>query len=237
MSDVSNQAMPDGVHAPDILDFSQTDEMVSDLPEDELRDRVVEILEAMVDLGLDDVPPGRRAAYGDVIAGTDPKYRQTLLAKDRRASSCALVVRAVWRFLGAEDAKLLDQFVVSKPFQYVCDFARKCGAYTAVRPGDHLCPRRGDVLVVYRGTSQHIFTLIDVDGDTFTSIDGGEPSMLNGVDDGTCNGIHRMMRELDRRSLVFHGDLNRRPIIGWIDVSKLRFTRPRIELDRKWIRA
>ena len=228
---MNNSALPSEVYAPNLLSFEQLEELVSALSEEDLRDRVVDLLEAMEDLGIADVPSGRRNAYGDVIAGTDTHVRAALLQKDPRNSSCALVVRALWRFLGAEDEKLLDRFVIAKPFEYVCAFARQCDAWTDVHPGDDFTPRKGDVLVLVKGPRQHIFTLVDVDGDTFTSIDGGEPSEDAGVDDGTCNGIHRRVRQLDRETLCFAGD--DRPVVGWIDVAKLQFSAPRIGLDRR----
>jgi hypothetical protein len=236
-------ALPSPVHAPELLDFEQTSLRMTSLARepDAFRQKVVQEVVQMDDFGIGDRPAGRKDAYGDIIAGTDPGARNDLLKPGPNASSCALAVRALWRFLGARDGAFagsgrpthLDRFRVGKVFQDVIDFAKRSGAWVEHRAGqDDFHPREGDVVVLYRQTDtairQHMFTIIHVEGDVYTSIDGGRGAPGSQAD-GLYNGIHRTQRTFQRGTTYrFAGDT--RPILGWIDVTKIAFVDPIVEL-------
>lgn len=125
-------------------------------------------------------------------------------------------------------------------------------------------PRKGDVIAIVRGGSQHIFTIVErLEGTetctpkpgnknvercsrtiTFRSVDGGQvPPASPGAGekraDGKCTSIrqreHRVVINFDKKAdgtLDFSGnklefsESTRRPVIYWIDSTKLRFPEP-----------
>lgn len=222
--------------APHILDFRATDIMANDplAFRTSLRGKAIEMMGKFVDLGIRNTPAGRQAAYIDAIAWNESAtYREGLktcpLNADGAciASSCALVVRSLWRLLGARGA-LAVPYVSGSAMQVLQQFARSCGALQDIRSRadfDRANVRAGDVVFINRGTSQHVFTVIERTGSTFKSIDGGQ----GGDNDGMCCGIKRRTRVLSA-GLTFVGD--ERPITAVVNLDKLRFTAKMIDLVR-----
>lgn len=82
-----------------------------------------------------------------------------------------------------------------------------------------LDPRSGDVLLIFKmgTTRQHVFTLLDRQGDTFYSVDGGNPSRAG---DGSCCGIKSVRRTLqDGYPALFAGE--DRPVVAFIRYERL----------------
>jgi N-acetylmuramoyl-L-alanine amidase len=223
--------------APDLLAFSATGDTMDTLRGDPAayRQKVVDVISAFNGFGVGDRPAGRRAAYGDIIAwGEQPAMREALLQKTLTNSSCGLVIRSAYRLLGARSRVLDPPYQLGTGISGPVGFAKDCGAYNPASSVDSV--QRGDAIVLYQElpdpkdptkklVRQHIFTIVDRDGDTLTSVDGGQSAPPgSGLDDGSCNGVRKRVRTFaaDRRSLVGDG----RPIVGWIDAEKLKFTAP-----------
>jgi hypothetical protein len=216
--------------SPDLITFTATEKTWEGLSEDERRDAIVSTLEQTVNFGVADVPAGRHAAYGDIIApGEADGMRQALLQKTSANSSCGLLVRSVWRFLGATDHLLDPPYKPGLVITNLLKYATANGALTKPT-SDTFDPKKGDVLYVTAANDQHIFTITDVndDGTIIHSIDGGQRG-INGVDDGGCNCIQRRSRTLDKETLTFDDG---KKIADWVDVTKLPFTAPIIELAK-----
>jgi len=230
--------VPDPVCSPSLLDFTQTEQTWAALSEDERRDAVVAMLEQVVNFGVADAPPGRREAYGDIIApGESPIMRGNLLKKISGNSSCGLLIRSVWRFLGARDPLLDPPYVLGTVIIHLLNYAQKAGARRTLTAAhfdpENIAVKKGDVIFMAAGTRQHIFTVLDITVDSdgaviVTSIDGGQSSDC--VDDGVCNGIQRRARKLDPATLHFEDDERR--LTYWIDVTALPFTAPMINLTK-----
>ena len=204
--------------------------------------------------GFDDTPEGRRDAYGDLIMhGERENTRKANLTKTSAASSCGLVIRVLWKLLGVDDPRLEPDYKQGSVIPDLLAIAKESGAlhqggsdfktnFNSVQGG----PNRGDVIFINRTTTkkdkdgndtkvflQHIFTVIERDGNTFFSQDGGQavPTALKAtlkLDDGTCNGIYKRKRTIDPDTLIFTPDDEKRPVAAWIDVTKLKFTKPMI---------
>ena len=222
--------------APHILDFRATNVMANDplAFRTSLRDKAIEMMGKLVDLGIRNTPVGRQAAYVDAIAWNESAaFREGLKGcpSDANgaciASSCALVVRSLWRLLGARGA-LSVPYANGSAMHVLQQFARSCGALKDIRSRadfDAANVRAGDVIFINKGASQHVFTVIDRSGSTFKSIDGGQ----GGDDDGKCCGIKRRTRVLSA-GLTFAGD--DRPITAVVNLDQLRFTAKLIDLQR-----
>ncbi len=211
-----------------------------------IRQKAIEILRAMEDLGIRNDPPGRRDAYIDAIIWGEP---QKTVSKVRASfshcnpdangmcnlSSCGLVIRSLLRLLGASDPLLDPPYKFGSAISAVIDFARKHKAVIDVRkPADvtaaNLEP--GDIVYINNfakgGHRQHIFMITARDGVTFHSIDGGSPNQ----GDGRCCGIKASTRTLPPNSMNFTTEPER-PITQIIKLDRIHFTEPVIELIRK----
>jgi hypothetical protein len=159
--------------------------------------------------------------------------RQDLMKTTTGNSSCGLLVRSVWRFLGAKDPLLDPPYKASKVITNIIAYASKTeGANTEAKDidRDNFDLKAGDVLYIMSpdGVHQHIFTVTKVDGDIIRSIDGGQISQK--VPDGGCNSIQPRTRTLNRATLSFEDG---KKIVNWIDPTLLPFTEPMIKLTKK----
>jgi len=223
-------AAPDPVSSPDLLDFQVCGRQWADLSDDDKRDAVVTLLQQTVNFGVADKPAGRHAAYGDIIApGEASAMRQGLLQKTTANSSCGLLIRSAWRFLGAKDPLLDPPYRPGSVITNILKYATQNGAMNKLTP-DEFDPHPGDVLYVVAPGHQHILTVteVDDDGTTIRSIDGGQISKK--VDDGGCNSIQARERKLDKQTLTFDDG---KKIANWIDVTKLPFSEPMVDLTKK----
>src|SRR5262249_19243385 len=163
----------------------------ADLEESDRRQRVLDMLDAVTNFGVHDVPEGRKAAYGDIVApGETAAMRAALLAKTPQNPSCGLLVRTAWPMPGATDERgpLLDPpYLPGTVMENLVKFAQKHGALTQPKPGDDIAPQPGDVLLIRAGNHQHVLTVYGVgeDGVTITSVDGGQGNPCATVDDGS----------------------------------------------------
>jgi hypothetical protein len=219
--------------APELLSFTQTDKQWQELSDAEKRAAMVALLEQTKHFGHADQPAGRRQAYGDLVApGEDKNMRQALLAKVTTNSSCGLLIRSVWRFLGASDPLLDPPYKPGSVLDNLIAYARANGAIKDLKT-NAFKPKPGDVLYIVSpdGAHRHILTVTDVedDGATILSIDGGQYRKT--VDDGGCNGIMARKRQFDAKTLSFPGDGKK--LNTWIDTTKLPFSEPMIELEDK----
>jgi hypothetical protein len=234
--------------APHILDFRPTTILASDplAFRTSLADKAAEMMGKLDDLGIRDDPPGRREAYVDAIAWNEPAdLRRGLRAcpsVDGQCilSSCALVVRSLWRLLGARDVftdsrgqrlHLLDPpYRAGSAMVVLRRYAELSGALHTIASRadlDRANPQKGDAVFINRGNSQHVFTIVERSGDRFVSVDGGQ----SGRGDGGCCAIHRRERTLAAGAITFTGD--DRPITAVAKLGRLRFTARLIDLDRR----
>lgn len=238
----------------DLMDFFKTEHLLGvDYKDDALRTKVVEVIAQFNGFGFDDQPGGRRASYGDLIMhGEREQTRAGNLTKTLAASSCGLVIRVLWKLLGVDDPRLEPNY---QQGSVIPDLLAIAKGFSALHKGEadfkttflsEDGPKRGDVIFINRTTTkkdkdgndvkvflQHIFTVIERDGNTFFSQDGGQsvPKALKAtikLDDGTCNGIYKRKRVIDPNTLIFSPDDEQRPVAAWIDVTKLEFTKPLI---------
>jgi hypothetical protein len=225
--------------APHILEFRGTTMIASDplAFRSSLPDFAVDLLRKLDDLGIRDTPSGRRDAYVDAIAWNEPAAVRagfrTCPEVDGMciASSCGMVVRSLWRLLGVRHKLLNPPYVPGTVMGNLRELARQVGALRPVAKRadfDAADVRLGDVIFIDRGNSQHVFTVINRQGDVFTSIDGGQSA----TGDGGCCSIQRRTRTLPAGGLVFVEDVNRRPITGVVKLESLPFTATVIDLVR-----
>ena len=234
--------------APHILDFRATTIMAGDplAFRTSLADKAAEMVRKMEDLGIRDEPRGRRDAYIDAVAWNESDEMRRGLRTCPKVggqcvlSSCGLVVRSLWRLLGARDVftdaaggpiRLLDPpYRPGTVMTALRRYAELSGALEAVRTRadlDRANPQPGDAIFINAGNSQHVFTVVERDGDRFVSVDGGQ----SGNGDGGCCAIQRRERTLNRGAVSFAGDA--RPITGVVKLSRLRLTAPLIDLERR----
>jgi hypothetical protein len=215
--------------ASELLDFTATADTMEALRADSAayRQRVVDVISAFNGFGVDDRPAGRRAAYGDLLAwGESAAMRDSLLQKTLANSSCGLVIRSAWRLLGVRDPLLDPPYKPGSVITNLVAYARQCGAFNDAKTVDSV--QRGDVILIVEGNRQHIFTVIERDGDTVTSLDGGQAAPQgSGLDDGGCNSARKRVRTFAADHRSFAGDT--RAVWCWIDVEKLRFSAPIIQ--------
>jgi hypothetical protein len=164
------QAIAPKSTAPQVLKFTATEQFMAALSAQAMRAKAVKTLREFYGFGVSDLPKGRNAAYGDLIAFDEsPSTRASLLQKTVTNSSCALVIRSLWRLLGARDfvreddskgkaksGRIVDEFLIDPPFSSdglligrLLRFATLCKAIHFVRGDAELAafdPKPGDVI-------------------------------------------------------------------------------------------
>jgi hypothetical protein len=115
-----------------------------------------------------------RAEYiGLVGPGESPSMQRYMC--DPRTSGCALVVRGIWRAAGVQHPILALPYKIGMAVADVVSIAR---AHDAWHWGAERRPEPGDVVLVGGGQdgggAEHVYTVVDVAGDSITSIDGGQ---------------------------------------------------------------
>ena len=166
-----NQVVPAG--APQILDFTQTEIVLKDLPEEDFRATLAKILEEVDDLGLNRTygeGEPRAQAYLDMVTW-DAHYRASFANDSTEGtSSCGMFVRNVLWLAGARGTPLLDEAYTGGILDELLAFdanARKSwgggGGHTF--NGKTFFPKKGDILYLYDGAlnQKHIFTIRSID--------------------------------------------------------------------------
>jgi hypothetical protein len=245
-----DEGQSDGVPvatAPHILKFRATVVRASD-PfgfRTSLADKAAELMLKLDDLGVRNSPPGRRDAYVDAIAWNEPDVVRRDFQKCPKVdgscilSSCALVVRSLWRLLGArdvfKDANDKVKRIIDPPYRpgsamaLLREYAERSNAFEIIRTRadlDRADPQQGDAIFINKGNRQHVFTIVERKGDKFISVDGGQADPV----EGGCCSIHRRERTLRAGGLLFDGD--DRPITAVVKLARLSFTAPLIDLER-----
>jgi hypothetical protein len=121
--------------------------------------------------GYGDVPPGRRQAYCDLIAPNDSPSAQKAYGK---LSGCALSALGWMRCWGLSDPELWAPY---RPGRAVSDVARIALRHDAWSKPDSM-PGLGDIVLVgghsQWGGTEHVFAVVDLEGPTVRSVDGGQ---------------------------------------------------------------
>jgi hypothetical protein len=239
-----------GSSNPEMLKFIETKIRLSERDPYALRkrecDEAVRLLLQMEGFGFADDPIGRQNAYIDILFwGKDEtkeqRYSYESCPGSCHHSSCGLVVRSLWLLLGARDMpgdkrELNPPYRLKRAISGPLNFADRYGALHQANSNNgftraeflDLKPSIGDAIFISKkGNGQHIFTLIDVKGDTFISIDGGQ----NGKGNGKCCGIKRRERTLANKTWArFSGE--NKPIRAVVKFDKLidSFVAPMVKM-------
>jgi len=113
-------------------------------------------------------PPG---GWEDLIARPfSIETREDGTIQTAGVSTCALVAREILRRSGLELASLEAPYVPGSAMREIVEVARKTGALH-VRDGYEARP--GDLVVLGVGSGDHVATLVALEGDSATTIDGG----------------------------------------------------------------
>lgn len=91
-------------------------------------------------------------------------------------STCYVFARHVLELCGVD----LPAWHIGEPIGSIIAWARRTGCWQT--PGDGLVPSPGDVLIVGPRGGTHVCVVVDCDGVTLTSIDGGQ--VCRRTDDG-----------------------------------------------------
>lgn len=132
-------------------------------------------------------------------------------------SSCALVVRGIWRKLGCDHQILKNKYRIGRAMSDVVEIARSFDAWHS--PSDDYVADIGDVVIVGKPSSEHVYTIVEISGDDnneYTSVDGGQGPGGKSID------LCYRKWELVNGILTDINNFNsKRPIIGIVDVMKL----------------
>lgn len=193
--------------APTVLDFSQTNVLLKDLPEKEFRELIVKVQSQLDDLGLnrgnnadDYVRLNPRAeAYLDVVTWDPANRTQYQDSSSTKQSSCGMFVRDLWWLCGVRGGKLMDNAypgsgIIIDLLHMAPGLRITYDPQGKVKPNwstDLFVPQPGDVLYLYREEtnkvtgekygSNHIFSIMSIDKDI--AIEGGK-AMIRNRDDG-----------------------------------------------------
>jgi hypothetical protein len=246
------EALPEALPraaAPQILDFTDGDTLDRAAP-GALASKAADLMSKLDDLGIGDNPKGRRDAYLDALAwGEKPAVRAGLrsCSPGNPTLLSGLVVRSLWRLLGARDGAQIDPpFRADTLITDLQKYAAQSKALEFIRTRadlDRVDPQKGDAIFLGTatalppGTAQHVFTIVERAGDQFISVDGGQGGKLGvgdgATDDGPCCGIHRRVRTLKRGDIVFVEDKQQRPITAVVKLERLSLTAPLFGVYRK----
>ncbi len=135
---------------------------------------ICQIAESVVGLGAEDKPKGRRDAYLDFIAfGEGPAMRKALASM----SGCGLVARAILRCYGIDDPELRAPYQTGSALRCLVVVGKRHQVWHG--PDTTLLP--GDVVIIgvdpptpQFGGPGHALTVLTMDGDTITCVDGGQ---------------------------------------------------------------
>jgi GH25 family lysozyme M1 (1,4-beta-N-acetylmuramidase) len=190
-----------------------------------LRDRILSAARACVGLGAD---PAHLAAFAAFLGGPgESPAVSNAMATYPGSSTCGLVVRALLRDAGIDDARLRAPYRIGTAISDLLALAREHGAWVDAAPG--LRPKPGDVvgLALFgpdAGHAAHVFTVDEVNEQSgisathVASIDGGQVDELG----------RQCVRRKDRLWTEGGGVITdgtsgsrMRTVSGWVDVDRL----------------
>lgn len=151
-----------------------------------------------------------RGRYLALVRGPTETLSESYFAAPE-TSGCALVVRGLWRLSGLDHPILAMPYRIGHAVSDVIEIARTFGAWHPAPLGSRR-PEVGDVVVI--GGPEHVLTVTAVDGDWYTSVDGGQR------DDKGQQAIAARVRRWHA------GKLDGRPVLGTISASSLPFPSP-----------
>lgn len=134
--------------------------------------------------------------------------------KTEGVSTCYIFALNVLRRAGVA----VHNWHVGEPISAMISWARRHECWQ--EPVDGCCPSAGDVIVIGRESSPHVAVVVDCDGATLETIDGGQVcTRSNAGHDGS--GRQAIMR----RERVWVGDRvigqTEARVIGWVDSGRV----------------
>lgn len=213
----------DGIHGPRTeaasVAFERALAAEPDTAADGIRARLVQLARSVVGLTAAD-----RDRWLGLLAGpgdTDGPIREWLAHLPPPSSSCALVVRGLWRTAGLRHPLLLARARPGYPMDDIITISREAGAWVPARHRDGRLPAPGDAVVLESATGGHAFTVLAIEGSElpcrFVSVDGGQEV-----------GGHQAVAQMSRQWRADRGGIldvayRSRLVSGWCDVTRLRW--------------
>lgn len=179
--------------APSVLEYEQTNVILKDLPDDQIRKWIRKVQAELDDLGLnrgsgaadfERLNP-RAEAYLDIVtwdAANRNSYRDSTAQEQ---SSCGMFIRNLWWLCGIRGAKLMNEPYRDGIFTHLLKMTpglrityNKDVQHPTAGAGNwktnEFLPGPGDVILLYQpGGSQHIFSIMDIDKDI--TLEDGKP--------------------------------------------------------------
>lgn len=173
---------------------------------------------------------------------SDPaRYSATLFPHDTPAEqlrlgrakiTCSLTCCAVLRLAGVDGSGTQYGSLLGEPFgkhdgqsmPFLEALGRHHGLWVPASPRA-VPPAAGDMIIIGAGLSTHAIALTGQDGDTYETVEGGQPDGGNG---GACTAIRQKSRRLEnRRGVLWMLDAaaavgaGGRQVYGWLRASEL----------------
>jgi hypothetical protein len=146
----------------------------------------------------------------------DRPFRATRAAaggwRTQGLSTCGLVAEGVWRRMRVDLPSLYATYVPGQAIARAVTCARKHGAWRT--PRDGAMPGEGDYAVIGSGLATHALTVVAVDDDVVTSVDGGQ------VGERGLQAVKECRRPwvwVDARRATLGG----RTVLGWCACTRL----------------
>jgi len=152
--------------------------------------------------GLDGGNPDHRSMW-EYVLGQPPAGSQWDLKK---TWTCGLVAGGILRHVGVDLPCLYKPYKIGTAISRLVSGAQRAGCWQNTAHG--LSPEVGDLVIIGTGASTHALTIVDIDGDVVTSIDGGQVSKKTGYQ--MISKRKRILHSVSGKHL-----LDSRAIWGW----------------------
>jgi hypothetical protein len=178
---------------------------IYDAPAD-VRARLLELAASCVGLSFSEPS---RAGYVAALFEDEQPARGSQMAG--AMSSCALLVRALWRRFGLADSRLRAPYVPGRVMADLVAMAHEAGAWRT--PGRLAELEPGDAVLLTG--PEHILVVESVEGDVVTSVDGGQR------DERGAWCIKRRVRRVGAGPSLVSDEGSGRTVEGWISFAPL----------------
>lgn len=169
-----------------------------------------------------------RERYLDLVGRDETRPMRDYMALPK-TSGCALTVRGLWLLAGLKHKRLEPPYKFGMAVADVVAIAKSFGAWVEAF-GDRR-PGPGDVVLVGDnsgpGAWEHVFVVVECDGDKLRSIDGGQVDAKG----NQCILAKERAWSIDTKGFLWDrsfkgsdpGAGRKRVVRGWVDCSKLPF--------------
>lgn len=153
--------------------------------------------------------------------------------KTQGVSTCGLVARGLWRRLKVDFPALYSPIVPGTVISAEISFANSVkpyGAYQIPTKDNSKLPSPGDYMIIGTGGGTHVLTVIDVNSNKITSVDGGQTDS-SGLQ---CVKLVERTIKFQQNKMYLNSKYGDKIVQGWIMLNLLPIKNENITVPEGW---